>query len=423
MQLLAPLIDAKEGVTYNSKGIPCMVVVDPATRKLLIPCESVYPTRAQQRATIPSLCQLFLQGRCRQGAHCHQVHAALDAIVALRSQVESLPWCCTLHGDQDHAGVMEEGSWLSKVVLHLPEFDYEGGYVPINRVGYTAALRRLLKERYARVVGEEQDESGDVGELAAEAERLVLDASDQVICRLHIFDRCRYAEECRFLHLCKDITATLCTSKSEGDAMSSTRASQSVSVFASGSRNHVLRGYPLQYPASEVRTNSGSPKPWNLTCEPTWTASLGSALTSYQSNAPVTALALPQFLQTSTSQTPNGSFCGAAIERSLNVSSFPEINRHIASLATENVLLDAVTPSMAPPKRATVSVRAKMSSSGCDSDLGVDRSFTSELPLTPSSENATSCPATSGSFSCKHYWQHNPYRSTALLQAQGRNVV
>ncbi|RNC57706.1 hypothetical protein TcCL_ESM04664, partial [Trypanosoma cruzi] len=96
----------KGGSRHLSKradGTLCMVVVDPATRKLLIPCNFIYATRAQHRATIPSLCQLFLHGRCRQGTQCHQVHASLDAVVALRSRVGKLPCCCVFHGDEDIA--------------------------------------------------------------------------------------------------------------------------------------------------------------------------------------------------------------------------------------------------------------------------------------------------------------------------------
>nr|CCC91391.1 unnamed protein product [Trypanosoma congolense IL3000] len=102
------VVSGDRHITFDDKGVLCMTVVDPVTRKLLIPLNHVYPTRAQQRTTIPSLCQLFLNGRCRQGAQCHQVHASPDMVTVLRSQVETLPRCCALHGDRDYVGVMDD---------------------------------------------------------------------------------------------------------------------------------------------------------------------------------------------------------------------------------------------------------------------------------------------------------------------------
>ncbi|RNE99963.1 uncharacterized protein Tco025E_08926 [Trypanosoma conorhini] len=210
MQFLAPLIEAKDGHTYNAEGTLCMVVVDPATRKLLIPCNCIYPTRAQQRATIPSLCQLFLQGRCRQGPQCHQVHASVDAVVALRSQVGSLPWCCSFHGDEDIAGVLNEGSWLANVVVHIPESTYEGGYVPLSRIGYTVPISKMLNELSPDSVRALDSYRQALQEGCAPLEGpplVVLEAGDIPICRLHVKERCRFAEECSFLHVCKEVAA------------------------------------------------------------------------------------------------------------------------------------------------------------------------------------------------------------------------
>ncbi|EKF39688.1 hypothetical protein MOQ_000080 [Trypanosoma cruzi marinkellei] len=208
MQLLAPLIEAKEGYTYDADGRLCMVVVDPATRKLLIPCNCIYATRAQQRSTIPSLCQLFLHGRCRQGVQCHQVHASLDAVVALRSRVGNLPCCCVFHGDEDIADVLNERSWLSKVVLYVPEVSFEGGYIPLSRVGYTVPISKILNEVSHEIASSLESYTEAIREGRVPHEEppvVVLEAGDIPICRLHIRERCRFAEECSFLHLCKDI--------------------------------------------------------------------------------------------------------------------------------------------------------------------------------------------------------------------------
>lgn len=205
---MAPLIEAKEGSMIDVNGERCMVVVDPKTRKLLIPCKHVFPTRAQHRLTIPSLCQLYLRGRCRQGIHCHQVHAAWDVVSALRDQVGDLPRCCVFHGDEDIGGVLSKCSWLSNAFIHIPESTYEDGYIPLDRTGYTIPVARLLNELPPDVCVAVENYKRAVMEGRPPREgppKIVLEAGDIPICRLHIVDRCRYAEECSFLHLCREV--------------------------------------------------------------------------------------------------------------------------------------------------------------------------------------------------------------------------
>nr|CCC91388.1 conserved hypothetical protein [Trypanosoma congolense IL3000] len=208
MHPVAPPIEAKEGITFDDKGVLCMTVVDPVTRKLLIPLNHVYPTRAQQRTTIPSLCQLFLNGRCRQGAQCHQVHASPDMVTVLRSQVETLPRCCALHGDRDYVGVMDDQSWVSRVVVHVADAAYEGGYIPLSRFSYTIPVSKMLNRLPLSAIRaacyhkqlQQEGRPHDVASL-----RVVLEAGDIPLCRLHVLERCRYAEECSFLHICKEV--------------------------------------------------------------------------------------------------------------------------------------------------------------------------------------------------------------------------
>ncbi|KAH9600557.1 hypothetical protein LSM04_009522 [Trypanosoma melophagium] len=203
MLSIFPVVEPREGYVNNAKGESCMVVVDPASCKLLIPRDYVFPTRAQQRTTIPSLCQLFLDNRCRFGSQCHQVHADISIVTELRNQVKSLPCCCPLHGDDDIGEVLRDGSWLSNVVLHIPESTYEGGFIPLSRVGYTVPLSRLLNEipmEAFHAISQYEHSSED-----GRPPRVVLEADTIPICRLHGKARCSYAEECNFLHLCKEV--------------------------------------------------------------------------------------------------------------------------------------------------------------------------------------------------------------------------
>ncbi|KPI87773.1 hypothetical protein ABL78_3131 [Leptomonas seymouri] len=225
-------------VSYNADGELCMTVVDPVTRKLLIPKQYIFDTRARQRGTLPSLCQLYLSGRCRQGQGCYQVHADWMAVQRLRAQVDSLPCCCPGHGDKDHLGLMENAPLrdflnnssghhhgtsakidptataatesnvcASDVVVYVPGCStYEGNYVPLHRVSYTTGLRRLLEEQHVLKAPPNAHVSLLNSETGFPEDKIVVDATGSTVCRLHAMDRCRYAEECKFLHLCKELT-------------------------------------------------------------------------------------------------------------------------------------------------------------------------------------------------------------------------
>ncbi|CAC9487945.1 hypothetical_protein_-_conserved [Leishmania infantum] len=227
-------------ISYNADGELCMTVVDPVTRKLLIPTQYIFETRAQQRGTLPSLCQLFLSGRCRKGQGCYQLHADWEAVQRLRSQVDSLPCCCPTHGDKDHIGVLENALLresvslghshshhhgnseqnsadaaaaaestvgANDVVLYVPGCSFfEGSYAPLDRVSYTVGLRRLLEEQRIVLAPSAARISLLNQTTGFPEEKIVADASAATVCRLHAMGRCRYAEECKFLHLCKDLT-------------------------------------------------------------------------------------------------------------------------------------------------------------------------------------------------------------------------
>ncbi|AAZ12331.1 hypothetical protein, conserved [Trypanosoma brucei brucei TREU927] len=246
-------------LALDEKGVLCLTVVDPATRKLLIPLSCVYPTQAQQRTTIPSLCQLFLNGRCRQGTQCHQVHAALDVVAALRSQVDYLPICCALHGDRDYVNALDNRSWMSRVVVHVPDATYGGGYIPLARFSYTTPISRILREVNARLESGVSVAAVDGG---GHPKRMVLNACDFKICGLHTLDRCRYAEECIFLHICKEIVVDVnngsgdysLTSQARDGGEPGPRGAKKGSVFVSVSRQQRVRGRPLSYPTVEYQT-------------------------------------------------------------------------------------------------------------------------------------------------------------------------
>jgi hypothetical protein len=181
---VAPIVQHATGQHSATHGI---AVVDPATRKLVVPSAYVYPTRAQSRASIPSLCQLFLQGRCRQGFNCHQVHADPSVVEHLRQQVQSLPTCCVQHGDADFT----DGTNDERIVL-VPSLSWNDGLIPIRLFSPTAGLGAILQL--------------DQTTIFRNRSAIVAYGSDaSTICRLHVLERCRYAEDCKYLHICKQV--------------------------------------------------------------------------------------------------------------------------------------------------------------------------------------------------------------------------
>ncbi|KAH8618746.1 hypothetical protein ERJ75_000237300 [Trypanosoma vivax] len=415
-----PVLDRH--LTRCHDGQLCMTVVDPATRKLLIPLEYIYVTRAQQRSTIPSLCQLFLQGRCRQGAQCHQVHAPLEIVSALRSQVETLPWCCAEHGDRDYAGVLNEQSWVSRVVVHIADVQYEGGYIPLSRFSYTLPVSKLLGEYGNRLEPDEGGSGGGGDSSGRGKQRVILNALDMKICNLHVFDRCRYAEECIFLHVCKKIVDQRPQTSLEGDK-AGVPAPKKHSVFLSVSRRQMVRGNPLYYTTNhDSKANIGSLLSHDSSFGSTWQA--GSMPSSWPpgSQAPATRMLVPHSLPPSLlTHCPDSDF-------HFNNDQQSDVNAHEwescpcchgsgSVPGTEMTLLNGSvslrTGLMRVPKN-----NVKMSSCGSNYELDDNNDLLSacEPPLTPSPDTDVTCSAPSRSFLSKHHWRHNPYSTGVLLK-------
>lgn len=172
-----------------------ILVVDPATRKLSIPVAAVAHTQALLRSDrVPSICMLYLQGRCRQGMNCHQLHADPTVVQMLRNDVVMRASCCPEHGEEvTLPTLLELNPEMTSVVL-------EGQPIAASRVATTNGMQRMVADR-AAAIAEAKDAS-----VKADATPL----QKAQICRLHLQGRCRYAEDCNFIHLCRG----LC----EGDA-------------------------------------------------------------------------------------------------------------------------------------------------------------------------------------------------------------
>ncbi|KAF8280719.1 hypothetical protein TcBrA4_0093100 [Trypanosoma cruzi] len=68
----------RRGSTPQQTTVAFVEALDHLSTKLKIPMSAVEPTNAlQDDGLVPGICRLYLEGRCRQGSRCFQVHAAV----------------------------------------------------------------------------------------------------------------------------------------------------------------------------------------------------------------------------------------------------------------------------------------------------------------------------------------------------------
>lgn len=180
-----PMEPTSDPVAFAASGYgfpDTILAVDPATRKLNIPIAAVYQTMAlQRRERVPSLCMLFLQGRCRAQTACHQLHVDPGVVNMLRSEILARPACCAMHGeDSVHASITEQAPTLKHVL-------FESVSVPADRIATTQGIRKAIAEKHS-------------------TDRDTLQLPRSSLCRLQVAGRCRYAEDCNFVHVCRYLT-------------------------------------------------------------------------------------------------------------------------------------------------------------------------------------------------------------------------
>lgn len=176
----------------STEGVPLgtFAVIDPRSKRLFIPIGCMVETRAMHRSGVPSLCCVFLEGRCRQGDNCFQAHADPSVVGALRAQALEEPSCCQYHGAHSNtSGIAAE------TVMAIKNDDGDIVVrVPLTQVVMTNGLRSLIEAQCS------QESNG-------EAREIVVPTSS--LCRLHsgTIDSpcCRFEGECKFVHLCREI--------------------------------------------------------------------------------------------------------------------------------------------------------------------------------------------------------------------------
>lgn len=168
-------------------------VIDPHSKKLFIPLESMIDTRAMHREGVPSLCRIYIQGRCRQGNNCFQAHANTDTVLRLRAAALAQPSCCPSHGAPSNTmglpqGLLitirnDEGQTMARLVL--PQLCVTNGL-------HTLVVAQSVAASPA-------------------APEVVVPTSQ--LCRLHAghggSQCCRFGDACSFIHVCRVVSTEL----------------------------------------------------------------------------------------------------------------------------------------------------------------------------------------------------------------------
>lgn len=178
-------------------------VIDPFSKKLFIPMKSMIDTRAMHREGVPSLCRIFLQGRCRQDARCFQAHADNDTVLRLRAAALAEPSCCPVHGAPSASSELPESLQLVVNSDHGTIL----GRLPLSQVCVTNGLRTLLVAQGVTA--------------SCASPEVVLPVS--ALCRLHGGHGgspcCRFGEECNFVHICRERSKEMESNKNNGAAV------------------------------------------------------------------------------------------------------------------------------------------------------------------------------------------------------------
>lgn len=184
-------IDTKQRKCKNvlsSAGAPLgtFPVIDPCSKKLFVPLGALQETRALHREGVPSLCRIFLEGRCRQGVNCFQAHADVATVVQLRAAALAEPSCCIFHGAPRKTANIPCG--LS-IAMKSDEASIRSR-LTLPQVQVTNGLLTLFAAQ-------------GVNGGSSNSEVVVPVSS---MCRLHGEGPCcRFGDECNFIHVCRDI--------------------------------------------------------------------------------------------------------------------------------------------------------------------------------------------------------------------------
>ncbi|KAL7702489.1 Zinc finger C-x8-C-x5-C-x3-H type (and similar) [Lotmaria passim] len=225
---LSPLGNASQQLQQNYGRRPIAVstisAIDTASTKLSIPISAVEPTLAfEDDGLVPGLCRLYLEGRCRQGERCFQVHADPAVVAQLRSEAYSNPSCCPVHG----AKCKLQGFPLGLAVVIDPPREREGPNfgdgkgeresastnddssngetsTPANGAD-TRDGKEKDTEHKAVIMLHNLCPTRYLWTRYEETGSMLIHVPKSKICREHRKGLCRFGDECSFLHVCRQI--------------------------------------------------------------------------------------------------------------------------------------------------------------------------------------------------------------------------
>ncbi|CAD2218330.1 hypothetical protein AGDE_11757 [Angomonas deanei] len=199
----------RSGTPVNTTGVPSIFAIDHESTKLRIPLSAVAPTQAlQDDGLVPGVCRLYLEGRCRQGDRCFQVHVDPQTLQVLRQDALLEPSCCYFHG----ASCNYEGYPLGlTVAVTEPTRETEAGD--------TRAVVNKSQSPETSVAADDHTPSEEPKQVVVSLHFISptrflwdlykgcglqhLTVPRNRICKQHCKGLCRFGDECSYLHVCR----------------------------------------------------------------------------------------------------------------------------------------------------------------------------------------------------------------------------
>ncbi|CCW61935.1 unnamed protein product [Phytomonas sp. EM1] len=213
-----------ESATKNVRSY--IYAIDRLSTKLRIPLSATEPTQAlQDDGLVPGLCRLYLEGRCRQGDLCHQVHANPNVVETIRQEALHAPSCCHMHGARCNFESFPLGltftlvDVLKDIPKGLNSSMSKGNKAQSDKTNKAEAdISEMEKSPNGVEQKSVQQPSNNtvisIHSLCPTTYLWTLYSNNisshiylpkNKICREHRKGLCRFGDECNFLHVCREI--------------------------------------------------------------------------------------------------------------------------------------------------------------------------------------------------------------------------
>lgn len=202
---------ASNAAATNANALPTTIpVLDPLCRGgiLHVPVSLTTTTKGKQDWIASggclmrdlSVCCLHQQQRCRAGVGCRQVHVDAAWVADARRQQASVVTCCLSCGDTGSVASVTSGTGPFANALRAL-----GVEAPVVITGVAAAgMPKVVLRQLAATSGASAHLNAAVKANAGKVE-----VPWSSVCRLHLKDACKYGKDCKNVHVCCKLGASL----------------------------------------------------------------------------------------------------------------------------------------------------------------------------------------------------------------------